>query len=207
MDFNLAETLQHLVNDRHAFKTVLEQLYRTAFHILHNHHEAEDVVQQSLLNALQNEHAFERQCLVTTWLNQIVYHQALDVLRRRQRFPHVALKPETISPLTSNIEVTLNNRIDGARIFAALPRLLTAAEAKIVRYSYKRGWTSKEIAALCGKTPASVRQLLHRALLKLRHYFIPNLCHEAEAQKVGRHSGQLLRRPDHWESGRSAAVT
>jgi RNA polymerase sigma-70 factor (ECF subfamily) len=207
MDFNLAETLQQLVNDRQAFKTALEQLYRTAFHILHNHHEAEDVVQQSLLNALQNEHAFERQCLVTTWLNQIVYHQALDVLRHHHRFPHVALKPEIVSPLTSNLEATLNNRIDGGRILAALPRLLTATEAKVVRYYYKCGWTSKEIAALCGKTPASVRQLLHRALLKLRHYFTPNLCHEAEAQKAGRHSGRLFRRSDHWESGRSAAVT
>jgi len=206
MDFNLAETLQQLVNDQHAFEKVLAQLYRTAFHLLHNQHEAEDIVQQSLLNALQSEHTFERQCLVTTWLNQIVRHQALDLLRHRRRFPHVALEQETTSPLTLNFEATVHNQIDGAHIFAALPRLLTVAEAKVVWYYYKHGWTSKEIAALCGKTPAWVRQLLHRGLLKLRNYFTPNRCHEAEAQKVERPLGQLLRRPDHGESRRSATM-
>jgi RNA polymerase sigma-70 factor (ECF subfamily) len=192
MDFTLAETLQHLANDQHAFEKVLVRLYRTAFHLLHNRHEAEDVVQQSLLRALQSEHSFERQCLVTTWLNQIVRHHALDLLRHRRRFPRLALEQVTTSPMTLNFEATLNNRIDGACIFAALPRLLSAAEAKVVRYYYQHGWTSKEIAALCRKTPAWVRQLLHRALLKLRNDFTPSLCHEAQAQKVGKHSCRLL---------------
>jgi RNA polymerase sigma-70 factor (ECF subfamily) len=206
MSLHPPQTLQHLVEDHQAFDEVVERFYRVAFHRVHNHHDAEDIVQQSLLNALQAEDTFEGQCLLTTWLGQIVCHQAGDLLRRRQRFPHMALEQNAVSQLATNFEATINAKIDGGRILAALPKLLTPAEAQVVHYYYALGWTCKEIAKRLGKTPLLIRQLLYRALSKLRNYFARDLCHEAETQKTGRNPGRLFRCTRHWESRRSATI-
>lgn len=54
MAINLSEKLKHLVKDRQAFEKVLKQIYQIAFDMVHNHQDAEDLVQQSLLKGLQS---------------------------------------------------------------------------------------------------------------------------------------------------------
>jgi RNA polymerase sigma-70 factor (ECF subfamily) len=198
MNCNLPETLQHLVDDHQAFENVLARLYRIAFRIVRNREDAEDVVQQSLFNALRGEDTFKGHCLLTTWLGQIVRNQARKLLHRRWHFPHVSVEEEIAALKTPNLETTWNNQIDRAQILAALPAWLTDAEADLVHLYYVQGWSCQEIAHFCGRTPTAIRQLLCRALSKLRKHFTPDPCYEAT--KAGRHSRRLLRSAVGWES-------
>jgi RNA polymerase sigma-70 factor (ECF subfamily) len=192
MKINPAETLMRLVEDQQAFAKALTRLYRVALHMVHNHHDAEDLVQQSLVKALQGEQTFAGQCLVITWLRQIVRNLAHDFLRHHRRFPQVSLEDEAASELTANFETALNDQMDGARILAALPTVLTPTEAEVVRCYYEHGWSSEEIARLFAKTPAAIRQLHSRALMKLRHHFTHDRHDETENPKTGKHSGRLF---------------
>jgi RNA polymerase sigma-70 factor (ECF subfamily) len=195
MDIQRPETLAYVIEDHRAFEHMLTQLYRLALCMLHHPQDAEDIVQQSLLRALQGAHSFAGRCQVTTWLCQIVRNQARNLLHRRARFPQAGLDERAVSPNALSVESFCNDQIDGARILAALPVLLSAVETEVIQGHYVHGWSCEEIATRLAKTPAAVRQLHHRALLKLRSRFMPNRNDEANIQKTGNAFGRLRRRP------------
>lgn len=194
MAIQLPETLAHLVDDHDAFEHTLKQLYRLAFCMVHNHQDAEDIVQQSLMHALQSANTFAGRCHLTTWLCQIVRNQARNLLHRRSCFPQVALEDHVLSPNPLSLETFFNDQIDGRCIFASLSKLLSPVETEVIQCHYVHGWSCAEIAELFAKTPAAIRQLHSRALCKLRSYFMPNRSDEDEDQKAGKPSGRVRRR-------------
>jgi RNA polymerase sigma-70 factor (ECF subfamily) len=195
MDIQLPETLARLVDDHHEFGRTLKQLYRLAFCMVHNHQDAEDIVQQGLMHALQSADTFAGRCHLTTWLCQIVRNQARNLLHRRSCFPQVALEDHAVSPNALSLETFFHDQIDGTCILASLPKLLSPDEIEVIQCHYVHGWSCEEIAKLFAKTPAAIRQLHSRALCKLRSYFMPSRNDEAEDQKAGKPSGRVRRRP------------
>lgn len=80
------EALQ--AGDREAYAAMVEQysdqLYRLALRMLGNPQEAEDVVQETYLNAFRAIHRFEGRSSLGTWLYRIAANQALMRLRKNQ---------------------------------------------------------------------------------------------------------------------------
>jgi RNA polymerase sigma-70 factor (ECF subfamily) len=162
--------------------------------MVHNHQDAEDIVQESLMHALQSAHTFAGRCQLTTWLCQIVRNQALNFLHRRSCFPQAALEDHVVLPNILSLEAFFNDQIDGGYVFASLSKLLSPGETEVIQCHYVHGWSCAEIAKLFAKTPAAIRQLHSRALCKLRSYFMSNRRNEAEDQKAGKPSGRVRRR-------------
>jgi len=73
--------------DREAFAQMVEtyspQVFRLASHMLHDPQEAEDVLQETFLNAFRAIGRFEGRSSLGTWLYRIAANQALMRLRRR----------------------------------------------------------------------------------------------------------------------------
>ncbi len=67
------------------FKTHTPRLYRTAFAVLRNKEDAEDVVQDSWCRAYANLNSFEGRSAFSTWLTRIAINSAL-MLRRRKSY-------------------------------------------------------------------------------------------------------------------------
>ncbi len=59
------------------------QAYRVAYRITNNHEDAEDVLQESHLNAYRHLAQFRGESKFSTWLLRIVARQAITSLRRR----------------------------------------------------------------------------------------------------------------------------
>jgi RNA polymerase sigma-70 factor (ECF subfamily) len=80
------EALQ--AGDRDAYAAMVDQysdqLYRLALRMLGNPQEAEDVVQETFLNAFRAMHRFEGRSSLGTWLYRIASNQALMRLRKNQ---------------------------------------------------------------------------------------------------------------------------
>lgn len=74
--------------DREAYAALVEQysdqLYRLALRMLGNPQEAEDVVQETYLNAFRAIQRFEGRSSLGTWLYRITANQALMRLRKNQ---------------------------------------------------------------------------------------------------------------------------
>lgn len=73
------EAVRHLVSANN------QRLFRTAWSILRNRHEAEDVLQSSYAKALGAIGAFEGRSSLTTWLTRIAINEALARKRSQER--------------------------------------------------------------------------------------------------------------------------
>src|SRR5512134_471870 len=75
--------------DREAFRLLVERhshaLFRLAFRMTGNEHDAEDVVQEAFIKAYRSLDRFEERSHVGSWLYRIASNCAFDVLRARQR--------------------------------------------------------------------------------------------------------------------------
>ena len=71
-----------------------QRLFRVARAILRDEAEAEDVMQQTYVNAYTHLHQFEERARFGTWLTRIAVHEALARLRHRARLDEVDAMPE-----------------------------------------------------------------------------------------------------------------
>lgn len=83
-----------------------ERVYRAARAIVRNDPEAEDLMQQSYVNAYAHLRQFNRQEQFATWLTRIVVNESLARVREKQRY-------ELLDAAQSNAEMVMTH--DGSR--------------------------------------------------------------------------------------------
>src|ERR1700687_3293855 len=84
-----------LTGDGEALRVLFTQhsraLYCTALRMVGSPEEAEEVLQEAMLNAFRNLHRFEGRSQFSTWLTRIVINAALMRLRARKQSRDVSL--------------------------------------------------------------------------------------------------------------------
>jgi RNA polymerase sigma-70 factor (ECF subfamily) len=74
--------------DNKAFKELYSRyskaMYNISFRIVNNRDEAEDVLQESFLKALQNLEKFENESAFGGWLKRVVMNRSIDAVRQRK---------------------------------------------------------------------------------------------------------------------------
>lgn len=145
------EAVFTLVCERH-----LAAFYRIAVSILHSPPDAEDAVQQALLNAWQSRQK-ATPGLERAWIMRIVINESIAILRRRRRTIPVDDFPcasASIDAPDSALQEAIDSLPDSLRI----PLLL----------KYMEGMTEKEVAAALRIPLSSVKNRLFRARRKLQ---------------------------------------
>lgn len=69
-----------------------QPLYATAWHLTQNHHDAQDVVQNTFLSAMEHLASFRQDASFSTWVTRIAINFALKILRNRRQHPVAALE-------------------------------------------------------------------------------------------------------------------
>jgi len=146
-------------------------VYRIAFSVLRNHHDAEDATQETFVRMLrygkQNRLASVRH--LRAWLARVVWRVALD---RRRAVPEVSLQEaaEAVSRLRANragvdeIAASEQMKLLLGRLIKGLPRHLRDT----LTLSLAEELSSPEIAAVLGIPEGSVRERLWRARRMLK---------------------------------------
>lgn len=158
--------------DERAFRQLVEP-YRHAlevhcYRMLGSAHEAEDLVQETLLRAWRSLERFEPRAQLQTWLYRIATNACLDELERRPR------RPEPVDPFPDlPLEETASPTYDPAARYAiregmelALLRAIQALPGRqraVLIFRDVLGWTAPEVAELLESTVASVNSALQRA--------------------------------------------
>jgi RNA polymerase sigma-70 factor, ECF subfamily len=74
--------------DKQAFGLMVDensdQIYRLALKMLGNEQDAEDVLQETFIKALNNIHTFEGRSKISTWLYRIAVNESLMLIRKRK---------------------------------------------------------------------------------------------------------------------------
>jgi RNA polymerase sigma-70 factor (ECF subfamily) len=151
-----------------------ERLYNTAYRLVGNAEDAQDVVQEAFLNAYQSLGRFKGDSLFFTWLYRIAINTAIS-LKRKQR---VALSMNTgrvqdgaLEPLdpseVSQPGHTLEQEEEARRVHRALSRLSPEHRAVLVLKDME-GHKYESMAEFLGVPVGTIRSRLHRARLELR---------------------------------------
>jgi RNA polymerase sigma-70 factor (ECF subfamily) len=107
-----------------------------------------------------------------TWLLAMARSRAIDALRRDQRFRHEELPEDDLADAGSAAPPP-QDLLDATRGQAALHAALLKIEPRsrqLVALAFFRGWTHEEIAEQQGLPLGTVKSLIRRALIALRHH-------------------------------------
>ena len=158
--------------DEQAFRQLVAP-YRRAlqvhcYRMLGSAHDAEDLVQETLLRAWRALDRYEPRARLQTWLYRIATNACLDELERRPR------RPEPVDPLPDvPLDAAVSPTYDPAARYAiregmelALLRAiqeLPGRQRAVLIFRDVLGWTAPEVAQLLDSTVASVNSALQRA--------------------------------------------
>ena len=162
-----------------------DRVYAVAMHLLRDGAEAEEVVQETFLAALEKLSGFRGDAAFTTWLHRVAANAALMRLRRRRRAPD-SLAEEPMDELLPRFDAQGHLLADGpghdwskrADDQLADRQVRRAVEEAVQNLPEDHrivfllrdveGLSSETMAELLGVSVAAVKSRLHRARLALR---------------------------------------
>jgi len=74
------------------YKLYYKAMYNTAFRIVNDSFEAEDVMQESFLSAFTKLDSFSEQVTFGAWLKKIVINKSITALRKKNKFETVPIE-------------------------------------------------------------------------------------------------------------------
>ena len=168
--------------DYQAFEELVSRherrLYTLAWHLTHNHHDAEDVVQNTFLSAMEHMAEFRNESSFSTWITRIAINHALKLLRTRRQRPAVPLEepdddskvlplPEYIASWRDDPVQTVERNELRAVLDQAIEQL-TPGQRIVFVLRDVQGLSGKETADILNVTENSTKVRLLRARLALR---------------------------------------
>ena len=170
--------------DQDAFRVLVERhsqaLFRLAYRMTGNEHDAEDMVQETFLRACRQLSRFESRSSFHTWLHRIAANCSLDLLRKRQRRSdeNGAVEPESGEPDSAILchaptpdqqlfHAEVRQRIDGAM------DQLTPMERTAFVLRHFEGRSIEEIGTALGAGASATKQSIFRAVQKIRRALEP----------------------------------
>ncbi len=162
----------------------MASLYNTARRITGDPHEAEDLVQDTYVRALQAYAQLQSPAHCRAWLYQILRNLFIDARRRKRATPELVvfdgareLDQHVVTVWSASVEEGALHRLsheDVRHALAALPEDLRM----VLMLCDLEGFTYHEIADILGRPVGTVRSRLARArralLIKLRAQFNPS---------------------------------
>ncbi len=158
--------------DSDAFALLFEQyknlVYRTAYLILNDSLEAEDVLQEVFLKVHGSLHTYQpKKGAFTTWLHRITVNHCLN-LRRRHFFDFLSWEADL--PEARQLKApSAEDEAEDGDIRRALQQLSPKLRAVSVLYYYN-GLTYSEISQVLGVHIGTVESRLNQALKNIRRY-------------------------------------
>jgi RNA polymerase sigma-70 factor (ECF subfamily) len=151
------------------YRAHLRDVYSYSYYRVGNHHDAEDLTEQTFLQAYKH---FDRALRESNgrplrpWLIRIAHNLAANLYRDRSRRPQTAIDDSTVLAAPHTTEDLVEGRDELKRILEGVSRLPDdRREALIMRFAL--GMDNKEIARALDRTEGATKVLIHRAIKQL----------------------------------------
>lgn len=138
-------------------------VYRTAYGVLQNKSDAEDVTQETFIKVYQSLQGLRDERTFPTWIARITVRTALDFLGRRERQQTLSLDPERIQGSSDPHEAT-HHRMDLENALGQMD----ADSRTILVLRELHGFDYEALANVLDIPTGTVRSRLHRARAQLR---------------------------------------
>jgi RNA polymerase sigma-70 factor (ECF subfamily) len=157
------------------YRAHLRDVYSYAYYRIGNHHDAEDLTEQTFLQAYRHFERAQRESNgrpLRPWLIRIAHNLAANYYRDRARKPTAAL--EDAGPISTphDTEQVVEGRDELQRILEGVQQLPDdRREALIMRFAL--GMDNREIARALGRSDGATKVLIHRAIRQLEGIIKP----------------------------------
>ncbi len=149
------------------FETIVRlreaQVLRTAFRILGNWADAEDVAQETFLRLHRHGMGFRDDAALSSWLYRVTANLCFD--RTRAAKPAAEMPELRATGISAESSVIREQAKE--RLMAALAMLPTRERAAVVLREIE-GLSTAEVAEALGSSEVTVRSQISRALIRLR---------------------------------------
>jgi len=173
------------LGNQQAFRVLVERhsraLFRLAYRMTGNEHDAEDLVQESFLRAYKQLAKFNERAAFGTWLHRICVNCSLDMLRARKTRREIQNKVEdertgnwleqVAAPGPSPERLMQSSQVTEL-LEPALNNLSESERAAFILRHYE-GSNIEEIARALGVETSAAKHSVYRAVQKLRRSLAP----------------------------------
>jgi RNA polymerase sigma-70 factor (ECF subfamily) len=152
------------------YRAHLRDVYSYSYYRIGNHHDAEDLTEQTFLQAYRHFERARRESdgrPLRPWLIRIAHNLASNYHRDRSRRPESAI--DAVEPITHphDTEKVVSGREELREVIDGLKHLPEdRREALIMRFAL--GMSNREIARALGRTDGATKVLIHRATKQLQ---------------------------------------
>jgi len=167
-----------LAGDRDAFRVVVElhsrSIFKLAYRIMGNEHDADDVVQETFLRAYRKLPDFHFEAALRTWLCRIASNYCMDLLAKRRQQATIATPAEefvsdsfnAVSRIPDPERLAISNEA-GRAVESALASLTARERAAFVMRHFD-GCSIRDISEALNLSDTSAKQYIFRAVRKIR---------------------------------------
>ena len=193
-----------LAGDRDAYRVLVERhsysVFRLAYRMTGNRHDAEEVVQEAFLRGYQKLGQFASRANFGTWVYRIAANYAIDRMRQRQKedarreTPRVedgdgmdndpVNRVQDEAPTPERLTQSLELRKQMEQALAAL----SEAERTAFVMRHWEGCGIEEIAGVLKSSSSAAKNTVFRAVQKLRNALQPFVETKAQASAMGTES-------------------
>lgn len=134
-----------------------EKFYRLAYYYVKNHHDAMDVLQESILKAYSNLSKIKDKNSIDKYLSRIIINTSIDFIRKNSKM--VFTDNECLKEVESEMDSSdINYVVDN----------LDPDLKSIIVLKYFHGYKISEIAEILDISISTVKNRMHKALKQLR---------------------------------------
>ncbi|MFK8060874.1 MAG: RNA polymerase sigma factor [Polaribacter sp.] len=162
------------------YKAYYKAMYNTAFRILKDNFEAEDLMQEAFLTVFTKMYMYKGEVTFGAWLKRIVINKSLTQLKKNNRYNEV--KMEVIPATEIEEEVIDYSGLKASKVLNCLQSLKENYRL-VLNLHLIEGYDYEEIAQILDYTNENVRTTISRAKKKLKQVI---LAENIETQAYGR---------------------
>ncbi len=151
------------------YRAHLRDVYSYSYYRVGNHHDAEDLTEQTFLQAYRHFDRAQRESdgrPLRPWLIRIAHNLAANYYRDRSRRPQTQLEDAAIVSAPHDTEDLVEGRQELKAVLEGVSQLGDdRREALIMRFAL--GMDNREIARALGRSEGATKVLIHRAIKQL----------------------------------------
>ena len=151
------------------YRAHLRDVYSYAYYRIGNHHDAEDITEQTFLQAYRHFERAQRESggrPLRPWLIRIAHNLAANYYRDRSRKPQTNLDDAGVLPTFHDTADLVEGREEVKHVLAGVAKLPEdRRNALIMRFALDMD--NREIARALGRTDGATKVLIHRAIKQL----------------------------------------
>jgi RNA polymerase sigma-70 factor (ECF subfamily) len=151
------------------YRAHLRDVYSYAYYRIGNHHDAEDITEQTFVQAYRHFERAQRESNgrpLRPWLIRIAHNLAANYYRDRSRRPQTNLDDAAILSAPLDTERVVEEREEVKEVLEGVSKLPDdRREALIMRFALDMD--NREIARALGRSEGATKVLIHRAIKQL----------------------------------------